>query len=262
VSDAAGTSLEIGSALVRIFPAQATLNPILAQEICRCAEQSIEERGRFTWVLSGGSTPRSLYELLAASPWRERIDWSRVDFFWSDERPVPPDHEDSNYRMARTALLEPLRIDPVRVHRMHAEWTDLEAAAMQYERDIVNCLGASANGEMSPFDLALIGLGEDGHTASLFPFTRALDEVERSVVANGVPQLAVTRLTMTHPRLNRARSVIFLVCGKNKAPALTSVLQGPFEPQRFPAQLIRAEGRCEWFVDSAAAGLLDPAPRT
>jgi 6-phosphogluconolactonase len=220
----------------------------------RFVEHVARERdGRFTVALSGGSTPRRLYELLAAPPLRDRIDWSGLEIFWGDERAVPPDHPDSNYRMAHLALLSKVPIPPAQVHRIEAERADLDEAARRYEAELRAVAGAGA-----ALDLVLLGMGPDGHTASLFPFTAALDETARLVVPNFVPRLAAHRVTVTYPLLDRAASVLFLVAGADKAEALSEVLEGPPEPKRLPAQRVRpSSGRLEWLVDRAAAAKLN-----
>ncbi len=239
---------------VRVFPSQEQLDSALAGAVSALAARAIGERGRFVWVLSGGNTPRPLYRLLASPAWRARVDWPRVEFFWSDERAVPPDHPESNYRMVRETLLEPLRIAPERIHRMQGERADLDAAAVDYEREIAVCLSGGPGESDDLFDLILLGLGADAHTASLFPHARALDARDRAVVASEAPQLRSKRLTMTHPRLNRARNTFFLVCGASKASAVAAVMEGPRDPQRFPAQLIHSDaGGIVWFMDAAAA---------
>jgi len=202
----------------------------------------------FAIALAGGDTPRRTYERLAADA---SVDWPRVEFFWGDERAVPPDHPDSNFRMADRALLRPLGIDPRRIHRMAAERDDLAAAARDYEAELAKVCGEP--GGPPRLDLVLLGMGADGHTASLFPRTSALSESRRWVVANEVPQLATRRLTITFPLIEHARSVIVLVAGESKAPALAQVLQGPPDRERLPSQRLRALASVEWLVDTAAA---------
>ena len=222
----------------------------------RLAAESIAAAGRFTVALSGGSTPRALYRLLAEPPSRDAIDWPRVHLFWGDERFVPADHPDSNYRLAREAFITRVPIPPENVHPIPTKGGDPEAAADQYEETLRRFL-VPLEGEMPRFDLVLLGLGADGHTASLFPASPALDEDRCLVVATYVPKLAAWRLTLTPPVLRRARHVIFLVCGPDKASPLREVLQGPYAPHRLPAQLVRPEeGDLTWLVDEAAASLL------
>ncbi len=220
-------------------------------EICRDA---IARRERASVALSGGSTPRLLFRRLAQRPLRDELDWSRVEFFWGDERAVPADHEESNYRMAREELLEKLASPPQRIHRMPAERPDLDRAARDYQAELARVFGVPERGQPPAFDLVLLGLGADAHTASLFPATDALDERERWVVANHVPKLAADRLTLTPVVLNRAAHVLFLVVGRDKASAVAEVLEGPRDPKRLPAQLVRPEsGALTWLLDEAAA---------
>jgi 6-phosphogluconolactonase len=223
----------------------------LARRIRQAAREAIESRGRFLLVASGGNSPRPLFRILSSAPCRDTIDWSRTEFFWSDERCVPPDHPDSNYRMAKDLLLEPLGVASGRVHRIAAELASPEEAARRYEAEILRCFGGD---ERELFDVMLLGLGEDGHTASLFPFSAALQVTDRAVVANEVPQLNTTRITLTAPRIVRSREIFFLVHGSNKAAGVSAVLRGPDDSMRFPAQLIRPQhGTVEWFIDTAAA---------
>ena len=217
--------------------------------VARCAADvtgaalraAVAERGIFTIALAGGDTPRRTYAQLAA---QRDLAWERVEFFWGDERPVPPDHPDSNYAMAEEALLRPLGIDPRRIHRIEAERSDLARAADDYEEALA---------KFPILDLVLLGMGTDGHTASLFPHTAALSETRRSVVANDVPQLDTRRITITFPLIERARAVLVLVTGAAKADALAQVLNGPLDLQRLPSQRLRDLAHVEWLVDSEAA---------
>jgi 6-phosphogluconolactonase len=236
-----------------------------AEEACRAAatavvaaaREAIAERGRFLLVLSGGSTPKRLYQLLAGPLMRSEVDWSRVEFFWGDERAVPPDHPDSNYRLAHEALLGPLDIGERQIHRLGGEASDLDAAAHEYQNEIARVTGTTQHGEPPGFDLVLLGLGPDAHTASLFPATPALMETRRWVVSNPVLKLNTVRLTVTPMVINRSAHVFLLVTGTDKAEALAEVLEGPIDMQRLPAQLIRpARSQPVWFVDQAAAGKL------
>jgi 6-phosphogluconolactonase len=217
------------------------------------ARAALAQHAAFTILLAGGDTPKRMYERLAIDG---SLDWSRVELFWGDERPVPPDHPDSNYRMARNALLDPLRIDARRVHRIPAERGDLAAVAREYEMELARVAGGAPGGAPPRLDLALLGMGADGHTASLFPHTAALAESRRWFVANEVPQLATRRITAAFPLLEGARAVFFLVTGESKAAALAEVLEGPEDPERLPSQRLRARANVEWFVDAAAASRL------
>jgi len=227
-----------------------------AEEVVRLAGAAVRAHGRFTLALSGGSTPRALFRLLSTSP--DRIDWSAVHVFWGDERHVPPDHAESNYRMARETLLDRVPIPAPNVHRIHGEDPDAAHAAALYEDELAAAF-ALAPRQLPRFDLVLLGLGPEGHTASLFPGSAALHERERLVVAPFVSKLAAHRITLTPPVLNHAAAVIFLVCGADKAAALAAVLAGEREGERdvdlYPAQIVRPEhGALLWLVDRAARG--------
>ncbi len=227
-----------------------------AREWERLASAAVSARGRFAVALSGGSTPRRLYEILAEPCVRVRVPWERVELFWSDERAVPPEHPESNYRTARVALLDPLELPAARIHRPEAERADLESAARDYEAEIARTLGG-APGAPPAFDLVLLGLGRDAHTASLFPRTSALAETRRWVVPNFVPGLGSERLTFSFPLLNAAAEVVFLVAGAEKAEAVAEVLEGDPDPQRLPAQEVRpSAGTLVWLLDRAAASKL------
>lgn len=223
-----------------------------ARDFATKAAEAIEERGRFAVVLAGGSTPRVAYELLARD-FADEIDWDRVHVFFGDERAVPPDHEDSNYRMAREALLSHVPVGSI--HRMRGELPPAQAAAA-YEEELRGFFGASD--EPPSFELILLGIGVDGHTASLFPNTPALDVTDRWVAANPVEKLDAVRLTLTVPVINAARATRFLVAGKDKAEALKEILEGDADPREYPAKLVRsASGPAVWMVDRAAAGSLE-----
>jgi len=241
---------------VVVQPSLEALSREAAARFQRLAVQSIASAGRYSVALSGGSTPLVLYRLLAEPPFRGAIDWVGVHLFWGDERFVPPDHPDNNYRAALEALVRRVPIPTENVHRIPTEATEPEAAAAQYE-DTLRRFFAAPEGEVPRFDLVLLGLGPDGHTASLFPGSPALQEDSHLVVATYVPNLAAWRITLTLPVLLCARHVIFLVSGPDKAAVLRDVLDGPHDPQRLPAQLVRPQdGDLTWLVDEAAASLL------
>jgi len=224
-----------------------------ADLVADCAREANDSRGRFLLALSGGSTPRPLYERLAAAPSRKQIDWTRTHLLWSDERCVPPDHPDSNYRMAREALVDHVPIPPSQVHRMHGEDEPIAAAAA-YDRVLRTLVSAApgAGGAPSGLDLVLLGLGADGHSASLFPGRPAGRETTRWVVADEDPS-GRPRITLTPPAINAAHVVLFLVIGTEKAAALRAVRQGPFTPDLLPAQRVGPRGgRLVWIVDAAA----------
>lgn len=231
-----------------------------ARRFASICDEAVERCGVFRVALAGGSTPRLLHERLTQPPYRAAIAWEHIDFFWGDERCVPPDHRDSNYRMARETLLAPLGIASERIHRMPADAHDLDAAAREYEREISESFGLEAPGQLPRFDLILLGMGDDGHTASLFPRTPALDERERWVVANPVPDLDSARMTFTYPLIDNAAHVLFLVCGAAKAAALRDVIEGPSDSTRLPSQAVApVDGELVFLVDGDAARLLDPA---
>jgi 6-phosphogluconolactonase len=226
-----------------------------AEEVVRCANEAVAERGRFTIALSGGSTPKNLYTLLATNA-RTTVPWVRTFFFWSDERHVPPDDPESNYKMAEATLLSKVPIPAANVFRIPAENPDAEAAAREYEKTLRTFFSLKP-GDVPRFDLILLGMGPDGHTASLFPETAALRERSRLVVANWVEKLKTYRITFTLPVLNAARCVSFLVSGSEKAAALREVLQGEADGEKYPSKLVKpADGKLIWFVDGAAASQL------
>jgi 6-phosphogluconolactonase len=234
--------------LVKEDPQQ--LAEAAARDFAAKAEAAIAERGSFTVALAGGSTPEATYEILARD-YAGGPDWSKVHVFFGDERTVPPDHEDSNYRMAQRTLLSHVPVGSV--HRMRGELPPAEAAAA-YEEELRGFFGTSD--EPPSLDLILLGIGDDGHTASLFPETSALEIHDRWVVANPVLKLETTRLTLTVPVINAARAVNFLVAGEGKAEALKEILEGEADPREYPAKLIRPEGGPVWMVDRAAAKFL------
>jgi len=225
-----------------------------AAGIERAAREAIAARGRLTLVLAGGHTPRPLYRRLATAP----LEWSRVFFFWGDERAVPPDHPDSNYGMARQELLEPIGARPEQVFRIPAELPPEQAAAA-YEATLRSFFEL-APGQWPVFDLVLLGLGADGHTASLFPDTPAVAVTDRAVVAQFVPAVGAWRITLTLPVLNAARQVLFLVQGAEKARALRAALAPEPGAEPVPAARVApASGRLLWLADRAAASLLELA---
>jgi 6-phosphogluconolactonase len=239
------------------FPSVEALHHAAAQRFAASAAQAVAARDAFRVALSGGTTPRGLYTLLATdSQLRTPVPWTAVRFFWSDERHVGPEDQASNFGMAKAAMLDPLGIAPDQIKRIRGELTDADEAARAYEQDIHQAFG-SREPTIPRFDLILLGLGSDGHTASLFPDSPALQERRRLVVANHMAQLDTDRITMTVPILNAAVDIIFLVAGVDKASALKEVLHGPYDPQRLPAQLVQPpDGRVSWLIDRAAASAL------
>jgi 6-phosphogluconolactonase len=236
--------------------------PALAQAAARliveAAREAVAARGRFLVALAGGATPRDTYALLARPPLRDAMPWDRTWVFFGDERAVPPDHRESNYRMAYEALLAAVPLPLARVRRMRAEAEDQDAAAAEYTTGMLEVF-APPPGELPRFDLVLLGLGIDGHTASLFPGSSALRETQRWVVAVHAQAAAIPRrLTMTLPVFNAARRVTFLSAGSEKAKVVRSVL---LDAAPLPAAMIRPHaGDLQWLLDRAAAALLDGAP--
>lgn len=235
---------------LRIYENVRELSEAAARVFVEKARRSIDESGRFAVALAGGTTPKATYEILVREYGGPKgLDWSKVHVFFGDERTVPPDHEDSNYRMAQEALLS--RVPVGSVHRMRGELDPREAATL-YEKDLEEFFGGPP-----VLDLVLLGMGEDGHTASLFPCTPALDVCDRWVVENPVEKLDTTRLTLTVPSVNAASAVNFLVSGEGKADALKKILEEVAEPQEYPANLIQPAEELVWMVDAAAASSLN-----
>ncbi|MEO5768242.1 MAG: 6-phosphogluconolactonase [Polyangia bacterium] len=229
-----------------------------AERLITAAAVAIAAAGRFVLALSGGATPRALYALLATPPYAARLDWTRVQAFWGDERCLPPDHADSNYRMARETLLDHVPILPANVHRVRGEDPPAEAAAA-YERELRATFSQTA---WPRFDLVLLGMGDNGHTASLFPGLTAVREATRWAVAEYVAAVSMWRVTLTPPVLNGAAEVLFVATGQEKAQTLRRVLEGPLLPDQLPAQVVRPpRGRVTWLVDAAAAAHLTLARR-
>lgn len=232
-----------------------------AHEFVRRARTAIGARGEFKVALAGGSTPRRTYELLAEPSLSHQVNWDAIHIFFGDERSVPPDHQDSNYRTAHEALLSQVSVRESRIHRMEGERSDLPQAAMSYEHALTRSFGLEPGSGLPRFDLIMLGMGPDGHTASLFPGTKALNETRAWVVANDVPQMHTRRITMTATLLNAARCVMFTVAGPDKADRLAAVLEGPRDPERLPSQLIAPmDGDLLWLVDHAAATRLVHEP--
>jgi 6-phosphogluconolactonase len=230
-----------------------------AERILQVAAEALQARGSFSLVLCGGSTPRPVYERLAFLSAAHALDWSRVDLFWGDERCVAPDDPRSTYLMARQALVDRVAVPATHVHRMRGE-DPPPRAATTYAEELRRFWRLPPEDERpARFDLVLLGLGPEGHTASLFPHSAAVREGRAWVVAQNVPEAGMWRLTLTLPVINRARQVFFLVAGEAKAEALRAVLQGPPEPDRWPAQGVSPDsGAPTWLVDQAAARLLRP----
>ena len=239
---------------LQTYPTPEALARAAADLFVARAAQAIAARGRFCVALSGGSSPKAMHQLLAQMP----VDWPRIHLFWGDERCVPPNHEHSNYRMARETLLDHIAIPADNIHRLRGE-AKPEQAAREYESELrafFELTAGQSHGSASTFDLIYLGLGEDGHTASIFPGSSAVQETRRWVMAqeHTTPPLPlVTRLTFTPPLLNAARCVAFLVSGASKAARLAQMLHGPYQPESLPAQIIRpTDGKLRWLVDEAA----------
>ena len=239
-------------AIIKTFRDSKTLANAAAAHFVDCAGEAIADHGYFTVVLAGGSTPRATYQVLATVEYAPRIQWEKVHVFWGDERCVAPTHEDSNYRMAFDMMLRHSPIPVRQIYRMEGE-VEPKQAAQDYENRLQSFFG----GKSPRFDLVLLGLGDDGHTASLFPGTKALRETKRWVIDNYVRKLSAWRLTMTARLINQAANVTFLVSGKGKAQVLQRVLAGRYTPEEVPAQIIRPErGQLRWLMDADAAELL------
>jgi 6-phosphogluconolactonase len=219
--------------------------------------ETLQEKEFSAIALSGGSTPKLLFTLLASdASFREQMEWDKIHFFWGDERHVPPDHLESNYRMTNEAMLSKVPVPEENIHRVRAEDPDASKVAVEYEQELISFFKLGA-GELPRFDCVLLGMGPDGHTASLFPATTALNEQERLVVANWVEKFQAYRITMTAPVLNNAEDIIFLVSGEEKAETLREVLQGESQPDRLPSQLIQpTHGKLLWLVEQSTARLL------
>ena len=240
--------------VVRVLTDPAAVFAAAATEFLQRARTAIQASGRFSVALSGGSTPKCLYTLLAT---QFDVPWDGICFFFSDERHVPPDHPDSNYRMANEALFSLAPIPKENIFRVPAEIPDADTAAQSYEQTLrqffhLEDTGADA---LPRFDLILLGLGPDGHTASLFPGTAALHEDDRLVASNWVEKFKSWRITFTYPVLNHAAAVLFMATGEEKQEALLQVLQGKPDRETYPARGVRPEnGSLIWLVDQAAAG--------
>jgi 6-phosphogluconolactonase len=221
----------------------------------RLAQESVAARGRFMVALAGGSTPKAAYAMLAGASYRDRVPWQQIHCFWGDERHVPPDHEDSNYRMAYEAMLSKVPIPAAHIYRIAAE-KEARQAAQEYEATLRTAFQLEA-GALPRFDLILLGMGPDGHTASLFPGTSAVHESQRLVAAPWVEKFHTFRITLTPPVLCNAAYVVFAAGGADKTETLQQVLQGPYQPDLYPSQVVKpTHGTLLWLVDKAAARLL------
>jgi 6-phosphogluconolactonase len=226
------------------------------------AKTVVQQNGIFSVALSGGSTPKALYTLLAnEATLRAQVPWDKIQFFFGDERHVPPDHADSNFRMANEAMLSKVPIKPEQIHRIKAENPDAEKAALEYELDL-RASFKLAPGQLPRFDFFMVGMGDEGHTLSLFPGTKALHDNGRLVMRNWVGKFYTDRITMTAPVPNNAAQIVFMVTHADKAPALKAILEGPYEPEQLPSQLFApTNGKLLWLVDRDAAGMLSVGTR-
>lgn len=247
---------------VRILPDAASIAKRAAATLLEIAADAVRQKGSFELVLSGGSTPKALYGLLVDDPaLRSQVPWEKMHLFFGDERHVKPEDPQSNYRMAWEAMISKSPLKPEQVTRVKAENPNAEDAAKDYEQAIRTYFKL-ADGQFPRFDLVLLGMGSEGHVASLFPGTKALRENRRIVVHNWVGKVLMDRITLTAPAINNARHIISMVTGADKCPALTAVLERVYEPDQLPAQLIQpVNGTLLWLVDTAAGGMLTRAIR-
>jgi 6-phosphogluconolactonase len=251
-------SLEKRNMSILVFSNKEALTYAAADYIVKVAQESISSHGRFTFALSGGTTPGKLYGLLATEPYRSQINWERVEIFWSDERCVPPDDAESNYHLAQEVMFSKLTLSASQIHRMPADEADRDAAAEKYSQEMQRVFGDA----LPRCDLIQLGMGPEGHTASLFPHQSSLHEQLRPVIAVTVPKPPPPRLTFTPPVLNAARHILFLVTGGEKADAIQAVLEGDYHPDEYPAQIVQPpQGEVTWMLDSTAAAKLKSLPQ-
>jgi 6-phosphogluconolactonase len=242
---------------VELFASGMEIAQRAADEVVRIASEAAAARGAFTIALSGGSTPKVLYALLAENPaLRNSLPWDKMKVFFGDERHVGPGQADSNFQMASDSILSKVPLQPKQIHRIKGEYPDTAQAAVEYQATIQREFGLKA-GEFPRFDLVLLGMGSEGHTLSLFPGTKALHETQRIVTRNWVGKLYTERITLTAPAANNAANIIFMIAGADKACALKAVLEGPHEPEQLPAQMIQPlNGKLSWLADQAAGSML------
>ena len=249
--------MKTGDSEIIVLADAAALGYKAAEIFVRLISEASSRKAQVSVALSGGSTPKALFSLLVEDDsFKNNIPWDKIHFFWGDERHVPPRDEQSNFRMANEIMLAKAHIRAQNIHLMPTEQSDSAKVAQDYEKELLKFFRLTT-GQLPVFDFNLLGLGPDGHTASLFPGTRALYEHNRLVVANWVEKFQTHRITMTAPVLNNAETLVFLVSGKEKAEVLQQVLEGDHQPNRLPAQLIRpTHGKLIWLVDRAAASKL------
>jgi 6-phosphogluconolactonase len=247
---------------VQILPDGAAIASRAAEKIIQAASVAVKQRGAFTISLAGGSTPKALYGLLATDPvFNSQMPWDKTQFFFGDERHVPPDHSESNYRMANESMLSKVPLRPEQVHRVKGEVQDAEKAALEYEQTLRSHFKL-APGQLPRFDVVLLGMGDEGHTLSLFPGTKALHDNGRLVMSNWIGKLYTERVTITAPVANNSGLAMFMVTKADKALALKGVLEGPYEPEQLPSQLIQPKnGELLWLVDTAAGSKLSTGIR-
>ncbi len=236
---------------IAIFDDKHTLSQNVAEYIMRIVKESIALYGRFTIALTGGTTPGEAYSLLGSEPIKSQIDWQRVHIFWGDERCVPQNNPDSNFYLAQEVLLDKIAIPKSHIHPMPADQPDRDVASQAYTVEMQHTFGTNG---IPSFDLIHLGMGPEGHTASLFPHQASLHEIHRLVMPVSVPKPPPDRLTFTPPLLNAARNVLFLVTGSDKAETLHAVLEGEYQPDEYPAQIVRpTNGEVVWMLDRAVA---------
>ena len=241
---------------VKKFKDIAELSEFAAKQIISVGKKAIKKNDRFTLVLAGGTTPKTLYQLLKTDEYKNQLDWEKVIFFLGDERDVSPMSDQSNFRMINENLFKALQTPKPNILRWNTEIIKADEVAENYEKTIKRFFGLK-NGEFPKFDMILLGMGDDGHTASLFPATSALHEEKRIAVNNWVEKYDANRLTMTYPAINNAGNILFLVSGEEKAEALKEVLKGAANAEKFPSQKIKpVKGKITWLVDEAAGGLV------
>jgi 6-phosphogluconolactonase len=247
---------------IRIFKDSAAIARRAAEIFLETAQSAVDRSGIFSVALAGGSTPKLLYSLLATDPgFSSRLPWDKMQLFFGDERHVGPDDPQSNFKMASDTMISKAPLKSEQVHRMKGEYPDTEQAAREYEQ-VLSAQFQLKDGQLPRFNLVLVGMGDEGHCLSLFPGTRALHAEGRTVVRNWVGKLYAERITITAPAANNAAMILFTVTGKEKALALKAVLEGPYEPDQLPSQLLQpTNGKLLWFVDEAAGNMLSSGIR-
>jgi len=242
---------------IRILADSAAITRRAADEFVKASSEAVAKSGVFNVALAGGSTPKALYSLLADDPaYRAKIAWDKMRVFFGDERHVPPDSSESNFRMASEALFSKGLLKPEQIARIKGEYPDTEKAALEYQL-VLRAYFQLKDGEYPRFDLVLLGMGDEGHTLSLFPGTKALHAPGRIVVRNWVGKFYTERITITAETANHGNRIMFMITRADKAPALKAVLEGPYEPEQLPAQFIQPKsGNALWLIDRDAAKML------